>query len=186
MTSLNVGCGWRCQKKGDVGLDINRGICDVVADAENLPFQADVFEKVYLHAILEHLDNPVKCLRESARVAKDKASFEIVIPVETRCWVWHLKHLVFEFPLGILWVAPRMWSEIRYRREEALGGRHKTILQPHHIGAFLGLVRVEKHRGVHEWFRGRKGKFLRKLLGRVILIDIESYWYIEAIKVEGD
>jgi SAM-dependent methyltransferase len=186
MTSLDVGCGWRHQKRGDVGLDVNRGVCDVVGDAENLPFRDGVFEKVCLYAVLEHLDNPVKCLRESARVAKVRASFEIVIPVETRCWVWHLKHLVFEFPLGILWVVERMWSEIGYRREEALGGRHKTILQPHHIGAFLRIKKVEKRRSIHAWFMGRKGKPLRKLLGRVILTDIESRWYIEAIKVEGD
>jgi ubiquinone/menaquinone biosynthesis C-methylase UbiE len=186
MTSLDVGCGFRKgegQERGDVGLDINRRVCDVVGDAENLPFRDDVFERVYLYAILEHLDNPMKCLRESARVAKDGARFEIVIPVETRPWVWHLKHLVFEFPLGIIWIVDRMWmGSIRYRKEEALGGRHKTILKPHHISAFLRIKKVEKHRGIHTWFMGRKGKLLRKLLGRVILIDIESYWYIEAIK----
>jgi ubiquinone/menaquinone biosynthesis C-methylase UbiE len=188
MTSLDVGCGFRKgrQKRGNVGLDVNRGVCDVVGDAENLPFREGVFERLYLHAILEHLDNPMKCLRESVRVAKDGARFEIVIPVETRDWVWHLKHLVFEFPLGILWIVERMWRMTRYRREEDLGGRHKRFVQPHHVSAFLRIKKVEKHKGIHTWFMGRKGKPLRKLLGRVILVDIESYWYIEAIKVEGD
>jgi len=186
--SLDVGCGFsaRQKKRGDLGLDINRGLCDVVGDAENLPFRDGVFGKVYLYAILEHLDNPMRCLRESARVTKDRASFEIVIPVETRGWVGHLKHLVFEFPLGILWIIKGMWWVSRYRKEEVLRQRHRTILQPHHISAILGIKKVEKHNGIHTWFMGRKGKPLRKLLGRMILIDIESYWYIEAIKVAHD
>jgi ubiquinone/menaquinone biosynthesis C-methylase UbiE len=41
----------------------------VVGEAEKLPFRDGVFENVYLQAFLEHLDNPLECLRESARVA---------------------------------------------------------------------------------------------------------------------
>lgn len=122
MTSLDVGCGYIKgvhHKRGEVGLDINRGICDVVGDAENLPFRHGIFEKVYLHAVLEHLDNPIQCLRESMRVAKMGAHFEIVIPVETRSYVWNIKHLVFEFPLGILILVKRMWRWFRYRENES-------------------------------------------------------------------
>jgi SAM-dependent methyltransferase len=184
--TLDVGCGFTKgvhHKRGQVGLDIIRGTCDVVGDAKNLPFRADVFEEVYLYAVLEHLDNPLKCLRESVRVAKNGARFKIVIPVETRGWVWYLKHMVFEFPVGVLDPAISMWRSIRwsrYRNEAP----HKTILKPRHITAsFLRTVKVEKWRSIHAWFKGRKGKLLRNLLGRVILTDIESVWYIEAIKV---
>jgi len=189
--TLDVGCGFIFgvhHKKGEVGLDTNRGICDVVGDAENMPFRDSVFEKVYLHGILEHLDNPLKCLRESTRVAKNGACFEIIIPVETRGWVWSLKHLVYEFPLGILVNLQRMWRGVRYRkkvvRKEPL--YHKTILQTHHIRPFLRITKVQKWRSIHAWFQGRKGKPLRKLLGRVVLIDIESCWYIEGTKVKVD
>jgi ubiquinone/menaquinone biosynthesis C-methylase UbiE len=74
------------QKKGDIGIDLYRGVCDIIADAQNLPFRDNVFEKVSIFSVLEHLNNPMKCLQDTIRVAKDGADFEIVFPVESRVY----------------------------------------------------------------------------------------------------
>ena len=42
----------------------------VVADAENLPFEDDSFDLVYVHDGLHHLEHPSRALREMARVAR--------------------------------------------------------------------------------------------------------------------
>ena len=82
--SLDVGCGFlrKHTKRGVVGIDLRRGLCDVVADAEYLPFREKVFNRVYLLSILEHLDHPIKCLKEQLKVAKDGARFQIIIPAD--------------------------------------------------------------------------------------------------------
>jgi len=41
---------------------------DVVADAETLPFPADLFQRVECDAVLEHVRCPETVLREIARV----------------------------------------------------------------------------------------------------------------------
>jgi ubiquinone/menaquinone biosynthesis C-methylase UbiE len=64
-----------------IGLDITRGMisvckakglgdkaCFLVADAENLPFQDNVFDMVTMHAALHHVPSPLSCLREIYRV----------------------------------------------------------------------------------------------------------------------
>lgn len=42
----------------------------VVADAENLPFEDESFDLVYVHDGLHHLEHPARALREMARVAR--------------------------------------------------------------------------------------------------------------------
>jgi SAM-dependent methyltransferase len=42
----------------------------IVADAENLPFQEDVFDDVFTIYCLHHLSNPEKCIEEMYRVLK--------------------------------------------------------------------------------------------------------------------
>ena len=82
METLNVGCG--ATTIGDVNIDLfpnRREQCVtpwnpknienfVLADAENLPFQTNIFKKIYAIHILEHLNNPLKALREWKRVGK--------------------------------------------------------------------------------------------------------------------
>jgi ubiquinone/menaquinone biosynthesis C-methylase UbiE len=86
MLTLDVGCGYFPQ--GDVNVDVDiktsfhhRGhiltrekakkISNfVLADAEHLPFRDNSFYKSTCFHTIEHLKNPLKCLRELIRVTK--------------------------------------------------------------------------------------------------------------------
>ena len=77
---LDVGCG--C-KRGHhpviaddaIRVDIektewNRSYLNVQCSAEHLPFKPETFETVYLSHVLEHVEDPIKILKEALRVAK--------------------------------------------------------------------------------------------------------------------
>ena len=83
MLTLDVGCGWHegsHKRRGDVGLDLYRGMCDVLRDAQCLPFRDGIFDRVLLYYVLEHLDSPWRCLKEVKRVAKKGAYVRSLIP----------------------------------------------------------------------------------------------------------
>lgn len=79
---LDVGCG--CldvhTKRGDIGIDINPGLADVVCDARRMPFRDDIFGSAILHDILEHMSNSEKCLLEVKRVTKFDSEILIIFP----------------------------------------------------------------------------------------------------------
>lgn len=80
--TLDVGCG--ANPIGDVNIDAyhNRkeqslNSCNlkninnfIFADAEKLPFRADIFDRLYASHVLEHIRNPLDALKEWKRVAK--------------------------------------------------------------------------------------------------------------------
>jgi len=82
---LHIGCG-RHKIPGAIGLDITAlpGV-DVVLDLdkETLPFEADTFDEVYAHHVLEHLRNLAEVLGELHRVCKPGAVIDILVPYYT-------------------------------------------------------------------------------------------------------
>jgi ubiquinone/menaquinone biosynthesis C-methylase UbiE len=86
---LDVGCG--SDVKGDVGIDLFRETYEdalkakpfkikkilVCGDALNLPFRDKVFEKCVSNAVLEHVENPVKMIKEMIRVCN---YIEVITP----------------------------------------------------------------------------------------------------------
>jgi predicted SAM-dependent methyltransferase len=87
---LNVGCGGRPQDKacylGDVRIDVARfPPVTVLMDAHFLGFIDSVFDKIVCFEVLEHLDSPIKALKEFKRVLK--ADGEIIISVPN-IWYW--------------------------------------------------------------------------------------------------
>ena len=80
--SLDVGCGYTRDhmKKGEIGVDIKRGLCDVVASAYHLPFKDNCFEKVIMSHILEHLTEWALALKEATRVLTQKGILQIEVP----------------------------------------------------------------------------------------------------------
>jgi len=182
--SLDVGCGFskgEHKKKGDIGIDLNKGVCDVVADAQNLPFRNNLFDKIFLYAILEHLDDPIKCLKEAIRVSKSGASFEILIPVEASHFINDLKRMLLEFPFGLRVVLIDCWLTSKYGSSR--GFLHKNRIQPNDISRFLKIRKVELKSYRHAWFNGRKGKLFEKIFGVTPPeIGVWKNWYIKAQK----
>lgn len=168
-SSLDVGCGFLSihKKQGVIGMDLRRGLCDVLGDAEQMPFRDAVFDKVYLRDILEHLDDPLKCLKESLRVAKDGACFEILIPVDARYPPIFLR-LVLEFPFSIPYVLSVLMRIHKYGRLK--GSLHINSIQPRQITPFFTKAVVRKKRTIHSWYffltLGGEGKALSKLIFR--------------------
>jgi SAM-dependent methyltransferase len=87
---LNVGCGGRKNDKacflGDVRIDVRRfPSVMVLIDAHSLAFRDSVFDQILCFEVLEHLDSPVRALKEFRRVLKDDGIVVITVP---NVWYW--------------------------------------------------------------------------------------------------
>jgi len=146
--SLDVGCGFlpsSHKKHGTIGIDLHSRLCDAIADAQNLPFRESIFCKIYLHSILEHLDHPISCLKESLRVAQNNALFEIIIPCDSRYSSIFLG-LIYGFPFTIPYVLLLL---IRFGKYGKLTGfLHSNCIQPHHIIPYFTKAIVRKKRPI--------------------------------------
>lgn len=82
MRILDVGCGHCANhtKRGDVGIDLIKGLCDVQASAFDLPFAPASFDRVILSHVLEHLMNLGQALKEAKRVLVLGGLLEIEVP----------------------------------------------------------------------------------------------------------
>ncbi|MEM0385482.1 MAG: class I SAM-dependent methyltransferase [Nitrososphaeria archaeon] len=76
---LNIGCG--CSFDGDVRLDIKRTkAVNIVADAHFLPFKDQSFSEIICTEVLEHLESPIKALKEMRRVLKNNGVIVVTVP----------------------------------------------------------------------------------------------------------
>jgi len=179
--SLDIGCGWNKKfqrRRGEIGVDIVKGLCTVQADACHLPFRDKVFDKIYLFDILEHLENPLLCLREAHRVAADDATVLIRFPVNANIPRVELKRIIIGFPFGFISTV-KLLLRRRWMRK-IKGANHVSQVKPEHIARFFTIerqARLEKH----EWFMGRKGKILSKLLNGFVM-RAGYNWTIKARK----
>ena len=77
MPSLDIGCGAGFFEdtisRGHINIDIlkpKQKINNfVLCDAHFLPFSKNIFDKIFIVDVIEHLENPVKVLKELNRVA---------------------------------------------------------------------------------------------------------------------
>ena len=86
---LDVGCG--PSPRGDVNLDLFTGDSPhvkgsivgrnypnfIIGDAENLPLRSNIFQVVYAFHLIEHLENPIKAMREFERVGNDMVYIKV-------------------------------------------------------------------------------------------------------------
>jgi SAM-dependent methyltransferase len=87
---LNVGCGGRPSDRacyfGDVRIDVNRvPSVMILMDAHFLGLKDSIFEKVVCFEVLEHLESPIRALKEFKRVLKEDGEIIISIP---NVWYW--------------------------------------------------------------------------------------------------
>lgn len=87
---INMGCD-KDIKKGWVNLDCydHEGV-NVVWDLNDFsyPFKDNSVEQIYMHSVLEHLDNPLKVLNELWRICMNGAVIEIFVPYFTSYTPW--------------------------------------------------------------------------------------------------
>lgn len=61
---------------------LNSRISFQVADAQNLPFEDDTFDRVIVTCVLHHLPEPEKALREMRRVTKGGGLVSLLVPTD--------------------------------------------------------------------------------------------------------
>jgi len=79
---LNVGCG-EDYKSGWINLDSRNNInADIKHDLNKFPypFKDNSFEEILLKMVLEHVDNPLRVLKEIIRISKKNARIRIIVP----------------------------------------------------------------------------------------------------------
>lgn len=99
MKTLDVGCG-RNKTEGAIGIDFcGNTDADVVHDLNTFPwpFSDDIFEKVIMKNVIEHLDSIINVMEEIHRISKDGAEVIITTPHFSSLYSWqdpsHKHHL---------------------------------------------------------------------------------------------
>jgi len=89
LNKLDIGCGGSEEfsqhtVRGDVNCDILKPTVKIpnfiLCDAHHLPFRDEVFQKVYMYDLIEHLDSPLQALKEARRVLKAGGELELGTP----------------------------------------------------------------------------------------------------------
>jgi len=88
--TLDVGCGYSKShiKKGEIGIDLEKGLCDVQASTYYLPFRNQSFQKVVMSHILEHLTNISRVFEEIKGVLDRNGIVEVEVPNPHAFWVF--------------------------------------------------------------------------------------------------
>jgi len=77
---LDIGCG-QGKVEGSIGLDRSQYTdCDIVADAHHLPFVENIFGRIHLHLLLEHVESPFYVLKEVNRVLSEDGYIFLSVP----------------------------------------------------------------------------------------------------------
>lgn len=172
---LDVGCGWiegrHKRVKGSVGVDIMRGLGDVVGDGCHLPFRDGVFDRVCCNAVLEHISNPLSCVKEMLRVGKRDCVFEFVLPINCNIMRVFLRKLVLEFPFSVISV----FRDILVRRKmcKIKGMNHISNVTVGWLSKYFWLDSIEVVES-HFLSRGNRGLVLGKFTrGRTVFSGYE-------------
>lgn len=82
MRKLNLGCG-EVYKEGWINVDSREGIrSDMVWDLNKTPypFNDNTFELILMESVLEHLNDPIKVLKEIIRIGKKGGKIVVLVP----------------------------------------------------------------------------------------------------------
>jgi ubiquinone/menaquinone biosynthesis C-methylase UbiE len=93
MLSLDIGCSKT--KRGNIGVDIKKQVnIDVQANAEQLPFQTEVFDLCSIFMCIEHVDFPKQVLQEIKRVLKTNGKVYGSVPLHSKMTFFQLKQIL--------------------------------------------------------------------------------------------
>jgi len=82
MKKLNLGCGSE-YKKGWMNIDVLKSIkADEYFSLDKYPWplKNNSFDKILMKSILEHLQDPIKALKEIIRISKNNAKIIVIVP----------------------------------------------------------------------------------------------------------
>ena len=86
---LNIGCG-KNYRKNWINLDLHSKKAEVIHDLNKFPypFKDNTFEHILAAGIMEHLDNPLKTMKELWRISKPNGTIMIKVPYFTSYTAW--------------------------------------------------------------------------------------------------
>ncbi len=90
MEKINFGCG-EDYKEGWINIDSNKSFkADIYHDLNKFPypFKQNSFKEIYMKDILEHLEFPVKVLKEIIKISKNNAKLTLIVPHATSYAFW--------------------------------------------------------------------------------------------------
>lgn len=160
---LDVGCGYlkSHKRRNGIGIDLNKGCCDIIADINHLPFRDAIFSFIYARNVLEHLDNPFVGLGELQRVMKKHGGISITIPIHANLFHDELLKIIFAFPFRLVVTVHRLIRWRKHSRDK--GFWHKNNIKPQQIAQFFSIKNLCLVSTKHELSHGIKGKFLRRM-----------------------
>lgn len=97
LIKLDVGCGPK-KLPGYLGVDIEAisGVDYVVdLDSQLLPFKDNTVDEIYCSHFMEHVEDPVKILREFYRVLKNNGTLIIIVPHYKNPYSYHFTHKTY-------------------------------------------------------------------------------------------
>ncbi len=87
---LDLGCGKK-KRDGAIGVDYSdRHGADFIHDLNLFPypFESDTVDEVYLDNILEHLDDPMRVMKEVHRISKRGGLVKVIVPYFRSMWAF--------------------------------------------------------------------------------------------------
>ncbi len=97
MQKLNLGC-WGDYKEGWVNVDVNKQAkADVYHNLDKFPypFKDNTFDVIYLSHVLEHLEDPMRVVKELWRISKPKGKVIIKVPHWSSYLAHHPEHKTY-------------------------------------------------------------------------------------------
>jgi SAM-dependent methyltransferase len=129
---IDIGCGAKPYKEYTtssryIGMDESEGAsCDVRAGAVSIPFKPDSFDSVICTEVLEHLDEPGKCILEIERVLRSGGYLYVTVPQS-----WGLHYEPHDY-----------WRFTRYGIEYLLKKHDFEIVDIERLGGIFSMVGV--------------------------------------------
>lgn len=80
LLKINAGCEFRPLKDA-INIDSSSNSkADLIADIEKLPMRDNVIDGILCWGVLEHVDSPIRILKEFKRVIKDQGLLKLAVP----------------------------------------------------------------------------------------------------------
>ena len=80
LLKINAGCEFRPLKDA-INIDLSSNSkADLIADIEKLPIRNNVIDRILCWGVLEHVDSPIRILKEFKRVIKDHGLLKLAVP----------------------------------------------------------------------------------------------------------
>jgi ubiquinone/menaquinone biosynthesis C-methylase UbiE len=163
---LDIGVGEK--PRGDINLDVIRTkYCNLVADAQYLPIKSDSIDIVLCSQVLEHLEDPKRCLREIKRVLRcgGIAVIDFPKPFFTNNIIYRLFDFILNIPFSF---SPKylifLFRSMKGYREQNPRYFHKHVISRELIRTFFSVEREEEFGDIFLSFlnKGRKSRFFKR------------------------